>query len=106
MTDLAVLIVGGIVVAMIAAVMCLHFAAWRRARKGMGILPLHVLVISSAQILFLLNSGQLALSAGGPALWRHGAGLVLTIAALVIIGEYQRRRLIVQTKKELRDSLH
>ncbi len=103
-TDLVAEIVRQVVIAlftvnlgMIGGVMRLHYRAWRKFPSGSGIIPLHVFVISLAQLCLLLGAAIGILdSLENPLTYKtylYVSGSVLTLVALFIIGSFQRRRL-------------
>jgi hypothetical protein len=93
-------ILNAINVSMIAAVMVMHFIAYKRAPAGAGLMPLHVVAVSLAHILFIVvataSVRRYIVEFHDYANWRvilYFIASAVTISALVIVGEYQRRRL-------------
>lgn len=87
-------------IVMMGSVIWMHFQAWKTAPRRYGLLPLHVIMVSIAQIIFLVIS-----AAGVMTYTRHVGfnwwlvmyfvGMTLTIGSLVAVGEFQRRRRIL-----------
>ena len=76
--------------------MRLHYRAWRAA-PGPGLLPLHVTMISAAQLCLLTGAALgILVDLEDPLSYRtffYVLGSVLTLIALTIIGRFQRRKL-------------
>jgi len=103
MISIIVVSLEAILVAMVAAVIVLHSVAWWRAPKGLALMPLHVVVIASATLCFLVVGVNLV----DKAQWTWQTitmviGELLLGAAMVIIGEFQRRRIFRQELHRLR----
>ena len=86
-----------IAITLIGVVIYMHYNAWRAAPRRLGILPLHVMMVSFAQVLFIVLGTDAALhhAQGSAFNWRvaiYFIGIFLTIGALIAVGEFQRRR--------------
>jgi hypothetical protein len=86
-------------IGMIGAVIGLHANAFWKAPRGYGLVPAHVVAVSIAQILFMIlgSAGVLHQISDhdNPFGWRTAvfvAGSTITLGALLIIGEFERRR--------------
>lgn len=95
----AVFIFDAINIGMIGGVIALHAHAFRRAARGRGLLPAHVIAVSISQIIFIMMSSasvlHQAFAHGNPWGWRSTAffiGSTVTLISLLIIGEFERRR--------------
>ena len=97
---LGIYILNAINVSAIFAVMVLHFQAWRRTPKGDNrLMPIHVMAISVSHILYIIlgTSAALRYHEANPFNWRTMTFVVaslITLFALFLVGEYQRRRLV------------
>jgi hypothetical protein len=84
-------------VTMTAVVLGSHYQAWRRAPSGSGIIPLHVTVISTAHLIFMVLAAVAVVDRLGrplnPFTVAFGAASVLTLAALYVVGAVQWRRI-------------
>lgn len=94
---LAVVVVGAVL-----AVIRLHWRAWRAAPAGHGLVPLHVWLISTAHLCFVVGTAtRLWQTLGESAswqIWLYMAGSAVTLAALWIIAKYQGRR-VTETRQ-------
>lgn len=79
----------------VLAVIRLHWRAWRKTPRPGGLVPAHVFLIATSHLIFVIGTAVAALNS--PALtwwfWLYAAANLLTLVALYIIGDYQRRRL-------------
>lgn len=78
-------------------VLRLHYKAWRKSPSGTGILPLHVFMVSLAQLCFVIGAAVGILNDLANPLsyrfWLYIAGCIITLISLHIIGKFQRVRL-------------
>lgn len=85
-------------ISMIAAVILLHAKAYASSPKGAGLMPLHVVAVSVALIGFMVLATESALRVSeNPFAWQVVTFVIfstITTASLVIVGEYQRRKLV------------
>lgn len=82
----------------VGGVMRLHYRAWRLAPSGSGMLPLHVFLISAAQMSLLTGAAIGILdtleSPLSYKMYFYVLGCLLTLFALCVIGRLQHRRII------------
>lgn len=103
--QILVLALETILISMIGGVIVLHSIAWKKSPKGIALMPMHVVVISFSQICFVVVAADLVPTDSWTS-WQlivYLLGSLLTAAALVIIGEFQRRRIIGQELHKLRE---
>jgi hypothetical protein len=97
---LGIYILNAVNVSAIVAVMVLHFQAWRKTPKSENrLMPLHVVAISAAHILYIIlaTSAALRYYQENPFNWRTLLFVIaslITLFALFHVGEFQRRRLM------------
>jgi hypothetical protein len=92
-----------VAIVMMGTVIWMHFQAWKSAPRRYGLLPMHVIMVSVAQIIFMLMSASAVMvytRRVGLNWWLlpYFVGIGLTIGALVAVGEFQRRRRIQDAK--------
>ena len=104
------LVVGlnSIAIAMIAGVFILHLRAWKKAPRGTGVIPFHVMMMSASQIILLVLAADQILPPNGTSEWTwqftsYLVAIVMAITALILIGEYQRNRLVAVAKQKFSD---
>lgn len=88
-------------------VMRLHWRAWRRLPRDAGLTPLHVALVSAGVLIWgvtlawaLLDSlTQPATTVVTVRLILYGVGAVVILAALLVVGSVQRRRVQVEAPR-------
>lgn len=94
--ELLVYILNTVIVTVIGAVIWAHFQAWKRAPKQRSLLPLHVMMVSLSQVIFIILGTRAVLDrVDFPVNWYTAAyfvGVGVTLAALAIIHAYQGKK--------------
>ncbi len=92
-----VLALTAIVIGVVLVVVRLHYRAWRRAPRPLGLVPLHVWTISVAHILLAVSAALGVIRRVGEDIqWYivipYIAGCGFTLFALTVVARFQNRR--------------